>query len=248
MPLLRADGREFDCQAVLFDKDGTLIDFKTMWLAWSKYMLDEVCAAAELDPKRRGALECAMGIDLAAWHVDPRGPLAGGNMSGLRESMAAMLKTTGMDEEDAGRLVMDMAEQSDGAMDWEGLAAPIPGTHEMLGRLQDRGFKLAVVTADSSVRARISLTALQLIDYFAVVVGADCVQNSKPAPDMALLACRELGIESGLAVVVGDTPRDIVMAREAGSAGIGVLSGVCTREQLTGATADVVINSVAELE
>ncbi|MCG8403212.1 MAG: HAD family hydrolase, partial [Firmicutes bacterium] len=158
------------------------------------------------------------------------------------------LKTTGMDEEDAGRLVMDMAEQSDGAMDWEGLAAPIPGTHEMLGRLQDRGFKLAVVTADSSVRARISLTALQLIDYFAVVVGADCVQNSKPAPDMALLACRELGIESGLAVVVGDTPRDIVMAREAGSAGIGVLSGVCTREQLTGATADVVINSVAELE
>jgi len=101
LPLLRADGIGFDCKAVLFDKDGTLIDFKDMWLEWSRYMLDEVSAAAGFKNGERDILERAMGIDLAAWHVDPDGPLAGGSMTGLRESMLQMLQTTGMDEDDA---------------------------------------------------------------------------------------------------------------------------------------------------
>lgn len=245
MPLLVADGKEFNCEAILFDKDGTLIDFKFMWLEWSRYMLEEVAAAAGLQAGERVEMERAMGIDLAAWHVDPEGPLAGGSMSGLRESMARVLQGKGMDVDEARRLVLEIARRSEEAMDWEALVAPLPGLHEKLARLQGKGFKLAVVTADSAGRARTNLAVLKLAECFEVVVGADCVQNTKPAPDMALLACRTLGVEPARAVVVGDTPRDIIMARDAGSPSIGVLSGVCTREQL--AAADVVIGSVAEL-
>jgi len=247
LPLLRADGMGFDCKAVLFDKDGTLIDFKYMWLEWSRYMLDEISAAAGLKNDERDMLERAMGIDLGAWHVDPEGPLAGGSMTGLRESMIQVLQTTGMDEGESSRLLRKIVRKSEEDMNWETLATPVPGLHDMLDKLHCKGFKLAVVTADYSGRAKISLAALKLIDCFDVVLGADSVENSKPAPDMALLACRKLGVEPGRAVVVGDTPRDILMAKDAGTCSIGVLSGVSTREQLTAAEADAVIDSVADL-
>jgi len=90
-----------------------------------------------------------------------------------------------------------------------------------------------------------SLESLQLINSFDAVIGADLVKNTKPAPDMALLACDLLAVKPVSAVVVGDTPRDIIMAKSVGSGSIGVLSGVCTREQL--AIADAVIASVADL-
>lgn len=247
MPLLRADTVDFNCKAVLFDKDGTLIDFKYMWLEWSRYVINELSPAAGLNDVQRGMLEKAMGIDLAGWYVDPHGPLAGGSMTGLRESMLRMLLTTGLSEDDAARVLRRVIRQSEIAMDWEKLANPLPGLHELMDKLHGRGFKLAVVTADFSTRARISLTALKLINCFDVVVGADNVENSKPAPDMALLACRKLGVEPDRAVVVGDTPRDILMAKDAGACGIGVLSGVSTREQFTEVEADAIIGSVADL-
>ncbi len=246
MPLIRAGEKKFDCNAVLFDKDGTLIDFKVMWLEWSKFMLEEVSAAAGLKPHEKRALEKAMGVDLKSWYVDPCGPLAGGTMSGLRDSMTKVLKGAGLREEEAHRLVLDTANRSEYAMDWEALVSPVPGLHEVLERLKGKGFKLAVVTADFAGRARLSMSTLGLLEFFDTVVGADCVKNSKPAPDMALLACRELGVEPGRAVVVGDTPRDIAMARDAGAAGVGVLSGVSTIEQLK--DADAVIPSVVDLK
>ncbi len=247
LPLLRAGDMGFNCKAVLFDKDGTLIDFKYMWLEWSRYVIDELSAAAGLNIVQRGMLEQAMGIDLAAWHVDPKGPLAGGSMTGLRGSMLRMLQTTGMGEQESGTVLRNVIRKSETTVDWEKLANPVPGLHELMDKLHGRGFKLAVVTADYSTRAKISLTALKLIDCFDVVVGADNVENSKPAPDLALLACRELGVEPGRAVVVGDTPRDILMARDAGACGIGVLSGVSTWEQFTEVEADAIIGSVADL-
>ncbi len=246
MPFLRAGGRDFDCDALLLDKDGTLLDFKAMWLEWSRYVIEEITAAVGPRSVPRRAMEAAMGIDLAAWQVDPEGPLAGGSMSGLRDALMTVLhEHAGMREAEAEDLVMSVARRSETAMDWESLTKPVPGLQAKLEHLRVKNFKLAVVTADSATRSKISLAALQLIDYFDAIIGADMVESSKPAPDMALLACRMLGVEPARAVVVGDTPRDIVMAKQAGSASIGVLSGVCTREQLAGA--DAVVDSVVEL-
>ncbi|SFR08353.1 HAD family hydrolase [Desulfoscipio geothermicus] len=247
MPLLKAGSKEFNCQAVLFDKDGTLLDFKVMWLEWSRYMIDEILAAVNHGVLSREVLEQAMGIDMANWHVDPDGPLAGGTMSGLRSALVMVMRESGMSEETAHDLVTEVSRRSETAMDWESLTRPVPGLKVQLESLRRNGFRLAVVTADVTERAQLSMVSLQLNDFFDVVIGADLVKNSKPAPDMALLACRLLGVAPGQAVVIGDTPRDIQMARDAGAGSIGVLSGVCTREQLAGAGADAVIESVAAL-
>lgn len=246
MPLLRADGRMFDSDAVLLDKDGTLLDFKVMWLEWSRFIIDEILAALKKGTVTRKTLEEAMGVDLANWHVDPEGPLAGGTMTGLRDALVRVLEQAGVSGKEAHGLVTGVARRSETAVDWSSLARPVPGLQERLASLRRANFKLAVVTADVTERSIISLKSLQLIDYFDVVVGADLVKETKPAPDMALLACSRLGVKPGRAVVVGDTPRDILMARSVGSGSIGVLTGVCTREQLS--VADAVVNSVSELK
>ncbi|WP_157872799.1 HAD family hydrolase [Desulfoscipio gibsoniae] len=246
MPLLRAGGREFECDAILLDKDGTLLDFKVMWLAWSRYVIDEIMNGIHYHIKRK-VMEMAMGIDLAAWYVDPRGPLAGGTMSGIRKALVKVLLECGMAEANAHDLVTEVYQRSEAAMDWGSLTRPLPGLQGQLKKLRFSNFKLAVVTADITERAKTSLNSLGMINYFDVVIGADLVENSKPAPDMALLSCRLLDVKPERAVVIGDTPRDILMAKDAGAGGIGVLSGVCMREQLYAAGADAVIESVTDL-
>lgn len=244
MPLLWAEGRQFACDAVLLDKDGTLIDFKTMWLEWSRYIINQLMVFGK-GTLTQPALEQAMGIDLANWQVDPRGPLAHGNMLVLQEAVTRFLRQEGVAEDEAGELIQSIVTRSETAVDWGSLAKPVAGLQEKLHHLRQQKFKLAVVTADSTDRALISLNSIGILDYFETVIGADLVPETKPAPDMTYLACTRLGLEPGQTVVIGDSPWDISMARDAGAASIGVLSGVSTREQLAGA--DAVIKSVAEV-
>ncbi|KAF1084468.1 Phosphoglycolate phosphatase [Sporotomaculum syntrophicum] len=246
MPLLMAGDRKFDCDAILLDKDGTLLDFKTMWLEWCRYVIGGIMTAIPYAIEQV-ILEQAMGIDLTSWHVDPHGALAGGTLSGLRKSLVHVLREYGMGETQAHSLITEVYKASETAVNWEALTKPLPGLQGLLARLRANNFKLAVVSADDTERVKLSLFSLELVNYFDVIIGGDLVANSKPAPDMALLVCRLLNVEPGRAVVIGDSPRDILMAKNAGAGGIGVLSGVCLREQLDAAGADVVVEAVTEL-
>jgi phosphoglycolate phosphatase len=246
MPLLRAGGKEFDCDAILLDKDGTLLDLKIMWLEWCRYVIQGIMTVTQKDIQQV-TLEKAMGIDLAAWHVDPYGPLAGGTMDGLRKALVQVLRASGMGEIQAHSLITEVYTATETAVDWAAFTKPLPGLQRLLVKLRAANFKLAVVTADDTERAKLSLFSQGLGNYFDAVIGGDLVAKSKPAPDLALLSCSLLYVEPEQAVVIGDTPRDILMAKHAGAGGIGVLSGVCVREQLDAAGADVVIEAVTEL-
>ena len=57
-----AIGDPFDgIELVVFDKDGTLIDFDTMWSDWSVGLVRDVTAAT--DPDLAGPLADALGLD-----------------------------------------------------------------------------------------------------------------------------------------------------------------------------------------
>lgn len=217
-----------------------------MWLEWSKYVINALLSGLGQVKLIANSLEMAMGVDLTGWQVDPEGPLAGGSLKGLRIALEETLVGAGMAPEAAAALVTEVMRRAETEVDWGALARPMPGLEEKLLNLKLKNFKLAVVTADLAERSKITLQTLKLDQYFDAVIGADLVKNTKPFPDMALLACGRLGVAPGNAVVIGDSPRDISMAKNAGSSSIGVLSGVSTRIQLAGA--DVVIPSVADLE
>jgi histidinol-phosphate phosphatase family protein len=100
---------------------------------------------------------------------------------------------------------------------------PLPGAAEALGRLRDRGVRLAIVTNQSGVaRGLISVEELNAVnakvdevlgpfDSWQVCVhddGDGCACR-KPSPGMVLAAATALGVPPARCVMIGDTGGDV---------------------------------------
>ena len=123
----------------------------------------------------------------------------------------------------------------------------IPGAAETIDTLRAAGFSVALTTGFSpktrdAVLGRLGWT----VD--AVLSPADAGRG-RPAPDLVLGALVATGAGAVASVaVVGDTVSDIHSGRNAGAGlVIGVVTGAHTREQLTEAGADLVLDSVRDL-
>jgi HAD superfamily hydrolase (TIGR01509 family) len=97
----------------------------------------------------------------------------------------------------------------------------LPGARD-IARLGDRR---ALVTGSSRREARQMLDFLGLGDAFPVIVAAEDVARSKPAPDGYLAACAALGVEPSRCLAIEDSHAGIAAARAAGCSVIGVRAG-----------------------
>ncbi|MEA1925328.1 MAG: TIGR02253 family HAD-type hydrolase [Candidatus Altiarchaeota archaeon] len=94
---------------------------------------------------------------------------------------------------------------------------PYPGTRETLEELRDRGYGLGIVSDGLRLKAWMRLVESDLDEFFQVVVTYDDTGEQKPNRKPFLKACRELVVEPGDCLFVGDWPeRDIVGAGRAG--------------------------------
>jgi len=124
---------------------------------------------------------------------------------------------------------------------------PIAGAGELLGALRASGVSVVLTTGFSPV------TRDRLLDQLGWAVDAALspvdAGRGRPAPDLVLTALLRTGASSVAAVaVVGDTVSDVLSGRAAGAGlVVGVTTGAHTREQLTEAGADVVLDGVHQL-
>jgi phosphoglycolate phosphatase len=89
-----------------------------------------------------------------------------------------------------------------------------------------------------------SVDALGL-DHDPTIIDGSHVEHAKPAPDLLLLAARELGVQPAESWYVGDSTWDMVAASAAAMIPIGVLAGAAvSREALEGAGAAVVVETL----
>jgi len=72
---------------------------------------------------------------------------------------------------------------------------------------------------------------------------ADQVASSKPAPDLLLAACAQVGIDPQGAVMVGDAPWDALSARRVGIRAVAVRCGGFAEAELTAAGAERVVDA-----
>lgn len=98
----------------------------------------------------------------------------------------------------------------------------LPGVRELIERAHESGLKLAV--ASSSERAWVEglLTQHDLIRFFEVIVCAEDVENTKPAPDLFLTALERLEIKPPEAIVFEDSQHGVKAAKSAGIFSIAV--------------------------
>lgn len=225
-------------KGILFDKDGTLVDFNATWFAIGEMMALE---AAHGDRARARELLAEAGYDFDAGSFKPDCVFAAGTNAdivalwyahadkALRDAMVARFDTVTA-EAGAAR------------------AVPVPGSREAVTRLHGAGYRLGVATNDSTGGAEKTLLTLGIAQMFEATYGYDAVANPKPAPDTIIAFCDLTGLKPSEIAVVGDNRHDLEMARAAGAGlAVAVLSGTGTRETLA-PMADAVLPSVVQLE
>jgi phosphoglycolate phosphatase-like HAD superfamily hydrolase len=108
-------------------------------------------------------------------------------------------------------------------------------------------FTLGVVTTKESAQAEIVLRRLALISFFQHIQGGSLGLRLKPAPDTILAALAALHCAPPRALMVGDTPADVLAGKAAGTKTCAVTYGFGTREALLQCAPDHVIDSFGEL-
>jgi HAD superfamily hydrolase (TIGR01509 family) len=125
------------------------------------------------------------------------------------------------------------------------LTRPYPGVRPTLQALST--FRLGVVTTKGSKEAEIVLRRLALIGFFQHIQGGSAGLRLKPAPDTILAALSALHCEPAHAIMVGDTPADILAGKAAGTITCAVTYGFGTREALLQCAPAYVIESFGDL-
>ena len=123
---------------------------------------------------------------------------------------------------------------------------PYPGIPELLQRLQQAGFRMAIVSnkADPAVQLICTLYFDGIID---VAVGESPACSKKPAPDMVLAALQRLGSTADDAIYLGDSEVDLQTARNSGLPCATVGWGFRTEAELRAAGAQTIYHSTEAL-
>ena len=234
-------------ELLVFDKDGTLIDFHGMWCEWALQL------GRDLERETGRAISANLleryGVNAKTKRTLAHGLLAATPMPRIREVTVGIVEAAGVPSAEAERAVA----ASWRAPDPVALARPLADLPTLLdglraGRPPGRGRRIAIATTDDRTPTLETIAALGLSERLDALVCADDGVRVKPEPDMVLHLCAQLGIAPAVTAVVGDSPSDLRMGRGAGAGlVIGVLSGVGRRDELT-PLADVVVPSIAALE
>jgi phosphoglycolate phosphatase len=210
-----------------------------MWGGWAL----ELGRRLEAHARRPVAPDvfAAVGFDPTSGRVRPGAPLAIGTMGQIADLVATVLRRW-CPSAAAARRVVELAWFEP---DPVALAVPLGDLRALFERVGERGRRrIAVATTDDRDPTEASLRALGVRDHVSALACGDDGIPIKPDPGMLLAVCTALGIPPDRTAVVGDTPADLRMGRDAGaSLVVGVLSGLGDEEAL-GPIADVLLPSV----
>ena len=201
-----------DLAAAIFDLDGTLVDsFDAHWRSWRA-----MCERHGVNlTHERFVRSFGMRNDRIVemyWREEGHEPPAG-------EAAAACA-----DEKEA--IYRALVAESFPAM---------AGGRDLLGRLRDAGWRLAVGTCGPPVNLRVAVDGLAAGSLFpAAVCGLD-VAHGKPAPDIFLKAAERLGVPPSRCLVVEDAVPGIEAAHAAGMPCLAICSAGHTHAELASA-------------
>ncbi len=247
MPAIHYKTKRIACRLVIFDKDGTLIDFAATWVPLIRKRIGLLLKILGRD----GALEAFL---LRSWgigpddRVDPQGPCPVSPRSEEIIIGTMALYQRGYSWDEARQYVTQAFDQADATTDRRELLKPVRGVHTALALIKERGFLLALATNDERRDTEAMISDLGWRGFFDAIVCSGEASEPKPHPQMVLAICRRLSVSPREAVFIGDSVTDMKMGKRAGlAATIGVVEGGVTPREELEKEADLVVDSIAEL-
>ncbi len=217
---------------VIFDKDGTLFDFRRSWGGWARSFLIGLTD----DPDQAARLGQAIGYDLAAGSFARDSIVIAGTAAEIAAHLAPHLP-----DQPAAEIISRVNEAAAHAP----MAEAVP-LIPLLSGLRDRGLRLGLATNDTEQPARAHLAAHGITELFDFIAGYDSGHGPKPGPGMCLAFARHTGLDPARIAMVGGSAHDLHAGRAAGMVCVGVLTGIAGEADLA-PFADVILTDIGAL-
>jgi phosphoglycolate phosphatase len=241
----RRERRSVPIRAILFDKDGTLVDLRATWVPRYRAAALTLARAAGRAEEFACELLHRLGWDPAAGTLAPDSPLLWATNRTIAEHWARQPELSRLGAGGVDPVALALAELEDEARH---PPHPLGDVAGLLARLSARGYRLGLATMDGEAAARRTAERLGFARHLAFVAGCDSGHGTKPGPGMALAFCAAVGVRPEEVALVGDSPADLAMAKAAGAGlAIGILSGGGAATVLA-PLADHILETVHELE
>ena len=228
-------------EIIVFDKDGTLIDFDAFWVNVSISAVKEVLRLTKKEEINVEKILNAFGVENGVADID--GVLCKGTYEELGIALYDILKEYGCEK--TAEEIVDMLTNAYKDNSNFGDIKPIcTNIKDVLSKLKKEGRKLVIVTTDNYEITYKCLEELGIKEFFDAVFADDGTIPTKPDPSCILEYCKANETSIDKAVMVGDTMTDVQFARNAGMNVIAVGTTEKNRQKLI-PYADFVINDIS---
>jgi len=234
--------------AVIFDKDGTLIDIHHYWCSMIKFRAKFFVNSLKFSNTIRVYEELvdAMGVDIGKNIMKPEGPVGIKPRSFIVDVALKVIQK--YDSSYTKEMVENVFKEVDeySKENLKDIVKPLPNVKVILEKLCYMDIKVFLATTDLSYRAKLAMKSLDFEEYFLEIVGADMVKKTKPKADMIEFIVKNHNVNKNNILVVGDSMADMGMAENGGCKFLGVKTGLFTKEFIE--KSYYLVNDLRELE
>ena len=219
---------------ILFDKDGTLIEFDHSWEKIGVRLVNSFLETFPVANKEATLRKLGVVKDT----ISPDSVMGSGS---LDEIVHAFNDESGKDvsqwTRDTSQALVDSREPEN---NW------IDGVYDMIQSLRYEGYKIGIVTSDSEKGMTQFLEETHSKDAFDLVISTEAHAAEKPNPEVLKPLFDHYDVKPEDVAIVGDTNNDMKTKVNAKlGLAIGVLSGIAKKEELV--DADYVIETAVSV-
>ena len=162
-----------------------------------------------------------------------------------RDCWAQLIEKHGIDHTVDDLLEMGRCRYLDQLLSGQGVSL-CAGSAELIDLFVNEGYGLLLASSATRQTIHTVLDHFGLKDHFSVIVSADDIERSKPAPDPFLKAATLAGVGPGSCLVIEDSTNGVLAARAAGMYCIGYQNPSGFHQDLS--AADLVVHTLREID
>ncbi len=219
-------------KGIVFDKDGTLLDYEKFWLPIAKEACSQLLKENNYDLSYLSDI-----LEKIGAYDGISGILCHGTYSDIAGVMNTVLNDNFITANDVSSAVENNLYLGE-------LVPACDRIREVLAELKAQGLILAIVTSDNSEMTEYCLKKLGIADIFDVIYSDDGAFVPKPKPDQMLDFCRRYSLVPSEVIMVGDTLSDMRFAKNSGTHSVGVAKNV-RDEEIISPMAEYVLHDIS---
>ncbi len=206
-------------KGILFDKDGTLIDFSTMWHPIIGRTLHRMQTEFKLRDETINKISRVSGFSFHGFEKESviqyyaTSKLASLWNRILQEEKEALISES--------RILQIMEEE---ALNDSNKVILLEGVAELLEELKNKDYSIGLATADTKRSTYFCLEKAGILKYFQYIGCDEDSEYKKPEAALGKMFCRQESLFPAEVLVVGDSLTDMEFANRLGSHFVGIRS------------------------